>query len=64
VWYIFQITDVKEIFIRLNCIVIFFYLNFSLNIPQEMKGAALNVFCALCSILPDEKLRQVVGGSC
>jgi len=29
-----------------------------------MKGAALNVFCALCSILPDEKVRQVVGGGC
>jgi hypothetical protein len=27
-----------------------------------MKGSALNVLCALCSILPDEKVRQVVGG--
>jgi len=29
-----------------------------------MKGAALNVICALCSILPDEKVRDVAGGGC
>lgn len=29
-----------------------------------MKGAALNVFCAFCGILPNEKVMQVVGGGC